>query len=187
MKSDEELMAAYVAGDSAAFSELFSRYAPMLMRVMRRHMRQMADADELVQQTFLQLHRARNDFQQGRRLRPWLMTIAYNLKREYFRRKKRRPEASLEYEPKADTQPDPLEQQDDRARMQAALQALSEGQRDVIVMHWFQDLSFPEVAEILGLSVSAVKVRAHRGYKKLRVVLEDVTKLTSRRKSEGED
>jgi RNA polymerase sigma-70 factor (ECF subfamily) len=176
MKSDEELMEAYVAGDATAFAHLFERYSPLLIRIMRRQMRTEDDACELVQQTFLQLHRARHDFQLGRRLRPWLMTIAYNLKREHFRRKQRRPEAPLEYEPKADSTRDPLERRADRERVRAALDTLPEGQRDVIVMHWFEDLSFPEVAEILGLSVSAVKVRAHRGYRALRQVLEDVTK-----------
>ena len=176
MKSDEELMAAYVGGDSSAFSELFSRYAPVLLRMLRRQIRNAEDAHEIVQQTFLQMHRARRDFQQGRRLRPWLMTICFNLKREHFRRKMRRPEAPLEFEPKEDTpKRDPLERKDDAKMLRDALATLPEGQREVIIMHWFDDLSFPEVAEILGLSVSAVKVRAHRGYQTLRKVLENVT------------
>jgi RNA polymerase sigma-70 factor (ECF subfamily) len=177
MRSDEELMAAYVSGDAEAFGELFERYAPTLLRIMRRQIRSGDDAQELVQQTFLQLHRARNDFEQGRRLRPWLMTIAYNLKREFFRRRMRKPEAPLEYEPTDDSDSrDPLERKDDAQRVREALEKLPEGQRDVIVMHWFEEMSFPDVAEVLGLSVSAVKVRAHRGYKVLRRVLEqDVT------------
>ena len=177
MRSDEELMAAYVAGDSAAFGELFSRYESMLMRIMHRQMRNDEDRRELVQQTFLQLHRARNDFEQGRKLRPWLMTIAYNLKREYFRRRMRKPEAALEFEPPApSSERDPLDRKATAARVRAALAQLPEGQREVIAMHWLEELSFPEVAEILGLSVSAVKVRAHRGYKALRKRLEDVTR-----------
>jgi RNA polymerase sigma-70 factor (ECF subfamily) len=152
----------------------------MLVRIMRRQMRHDDDANELVQQTFLQLHRARNDFQAGRKLRPWLMTIAYNLKREHFRRKQRRPEAPLEHEPPASSRRDPVEQKADRTRLRAALEKLPDGQREVITMHWFEDLSFPEVAEILGLTVSAVKVRAHRGYRALRQLLEeDVTSPTS--------
>ena len=177
MRSDEELMAAYVGGETAAFGELFERYAPMLLRIMRRQIRSGEDAQELVQQTFLQLHRARNDFDQGRRLRPWLMTIAYNLKREHFRRKMRRPEAPLEYEPPASERGgDLVERKDNAQRLRRALQHLPDGQREVIEMHWFDEMSFPDVAEVLGLSVSAVKVRAHRGYKVLRQVLEhDVT------------
>jgi RNA polymerase sigma factor (sigma-70 family) len=172
MRSDEELMEAYVAGDEAAFSQIFARYAPLLLRMMRRQLRQAEDAQELVQQTFLQLHRARNDFEHGRRLRPWLMTIAFNLKREHFRRRTRRPEAALEYEPPASERGDRLELTEDAQRLQSALDTLPDGQREVIIMHWFEELSFPDVAELLGLTVSAVKVRAHRGYKALRQVLE---------------
>lgn len=183
MKSDEELMAAYVNGDDSAFDELFGRYGPMLVRIMRRQIRQPEDANELVQQTFLQLHRARRDFQLTRKLRPWLMTIAYNLKREYFRRKMRRPETSLEFEPEEAPRSDPLAKRDEAARVRNALAKLPEGQREVIAMHWFKELSFPEVAEILGLSVSATKVRAHRGYKVLRQLLEeDVTASDPARK-----
>lgn len=175
MPTDEELMAAYVKGDPRAFDELFRRYGPLLLRVMRRQLNE-AEAQELVQQTFLQMHRARNDFQQGRKLRPWLMTIAYNLKRELYRRRKRRPEAPLDEEPRDDAERiDPLERADDRARVRRALQTLPDNQREAIELHWFEELSFAEVAEILGVSVSAVKVRAHRGYKALRAELEGVT------------
>jgi RNA polymerase sigma-70 factor (ECF subfamily) len=180
MKSDEELMTAYVAGDEAAFAELFGRYAPLLVRMMRRQIRIEDDAVELVQQTFLQVHRARLDFEEGRRLRPWLMTIAFNLKREYFRRRKRRPEAPLEFEPPGSDpgRRHPVERRADIQRIRAALETLPDGQRDVIVMHWFDELSFPEVAEILGLTVSAVKVRAHRGYQALRKALEAMDAVT---------
>ena len=175
MRSDEELMEAYVGGDTAAFSELFERYGPMLLRIMRRQLRE-DDAQELVQQTFLQMHRARNDFDTGRKLRPWLMTIAYNLKRELFRRRGRKPEAALEVEPEAEDKGDIVERKSEATRLRRALATLPDGQREVIEMHWFEELSFPEVAEILGLSTSAVKVRAHRGYKMLRASLEkDVT------------
>ena len=176
MQSDEELMAAYAEGDKAAFAELFSRYGPMLTRIMRRQLHQPEDAHELVQQTFLQMHRARRDFDTSRKLRPWLMTIAYNLKREYFRRKKRRPETHLDHEPPdSERRRDPLEVADDKKRIRAALATLSDGQREVIELHWFEEIPFPEVAEILGLSVSAVKVRAHRGYKELRKAIQRVT------------
>ncbi|MEM9694910.1 MAG: sigma-70 family RNA polymerase sigma factor, partial [Myxococcota bacterium] len=136
MESDEELMRAYVAGDDAAFSELFERYAPMLLRIMRRQLRD-EDAQEIVQQTFLQMHRARNDFDTTRKLRPWLMTIAYNLRRELYRRRGRKPEAALEVEPVADDHGDLVERASEAARLRRALLELPAGQREVIEMHWF--------------------------------------------------
>ena len=84
-------MAAYVGGDRSAFAVLFERYAPRLLRLMQRDLGRGEDAHDLVQQTFLQLHRARRDFRAGAKLRPWLFTIALNLKRQHFRRQGRRP------------------------------------------------------------------------------------------------
>jgi RNA polymerase sigma-70 factor (ECF subfamily) len=170
--SDEELMVAYVSGDQGAFSELFHRYAPMLLRMMQRHVRY-HDAAEIVQQTFLQLHRARYDYDAGRPLRPWLITIACNLRREHFRRQKRRPEASLDVDPPASGRRPDAFVGDDIARLRRALDDLPEGQREVIALHWFEELGFAEVASLLGLTVSAVKVRAHRGYRALRRALEE--------------
>ena len=168
-------MSAYVAGDSAAFRVIFERYAPVLLRAMLRELYVREEANDLVQQTFLQLHRARRDFDPGQKLKPWVFTIAMNLKREYFRRKKRRPERSLELE----TGPEPAvgargaEQVEARRTLQHAMQGLPADQREVIELHWFDGLEFPEVAAVVGASVSAVKVRAHRGYVRLRQALGD--------------
>jgi RNA polymerase sigma-70 factor (ECF subfamily) len=140
---------------------------------MQRQLRSREEAHDLVQQTFLQLHRARHDFQPDARLRPWLFTIALNLKREYFRRVKRRPESELVL----DGHGDPKSEAHDVARYEAAktlsraLQQLPEAQREVIELHWFGELSFNEIATLLGASLSAVKVRAHRGYAMLREAL----------------
>ncbi len=168
-------MAAYVAGDKAAFRELFQRYAPLLQRTMARDLRTPEEAHDLVQQTFLHLHRSRLDFEPGRKLKPWIFTIALNLKREHFRRSRRRQETSLD----DDRAPEPFEgprgqERSDAARETArALEGLPPDHREVIELHWFGGLSFPEVAEAVGSTVAAVKVRAHRGYVALREKLGD--------------
>jgi RNA polymerase sigma factor (sigma-70 family) len=173
MQSDEDLMAAYVAGDQAAFEELFRRYAPALLRVIGRQLSSPGEAHDLVQQTFLQLHRARHDFKLGARLRPWVFTIALNLKREHFRRLRRRPEAPLELDGRNDPVglPDSPERAENQRAVRRALDQLPADHREVIVLHWLEGLSFPEVSAIVGASVSAVKVRAHRGYVALRKLL----------------
>jgi RNA polymerase sigma-70 factor (ECF subfamily) len=173
MPSDEELMAAYVAGDASAFQELFRRYAPLLQRTLQRELAGNDVVRDLIQQTFLHLHRSRLDFEPGRKLRPWIFTIALNLKREHFRRGKRRRETSLEQEgvPEPAVAPRGQERSDAARELRPALAALPEDQRQVIELHWFGGLSFPEVAETVGATVSAVKVRAHRGYVALRRAL----------------
>jgi RNA polymerase sigma factor (sigma-70 family) len=174
-RSDEELMSAYVSGDAAAFRVIFERYAPLLMRAMLRELYMREEANDLVQQTFLQLHRARADFDPAQKLKPWVFTIAMNLKREYFRRKKRRPERSFDQESAIEPAVAALgaarvEARHTLARVMADLPA---DQREVIELHWFDGLEFPEVAQVVGASVSAVKVRAHRGYVRLRQALGD--------------
>lgn len=173
--TDEQLFTAYVGGDAAAFAELFGRYAPRLLRMFRRDLWRPQDAEELVQETFLRAHRAAADFREGAPLRPWLFTIALNLKREYKRRKARRPEAPLDLDGRKDPSvpPDELQRLDAARQVRRALDALPDGQREVIELHWLAELPFPEVAKAVGASLSAVKVRAHRGYKLMRAALED--------------
>lgn len=179
--TDEALMSAYVGGDRSAFEEIFRRYAPILHGMARRQLRSEELARDIVQQTFLHVHRARLDFRQGARLKPWVFTIATNLVREHFRRSGRRPETSYEEmrdeSPSVEPSVEPVDlaeiqaTQLDVGRLRDALGRLPESQRLVIELHWIQGYPFPEVAKMVGASVSAVKVRAHRGYQKLRTMV----------------
>ncbi len=168
-------MRAYRGGDEVAFQQLFERYAPRLLRAVRRQVSSEEDAAEIVQQAFLHFHRARHDFREGTLLRPWLFTICLNLKREYFRKRARRPEAPLELDGRQDPATPAYDiLRTERAQtIRAAIQKLPPSQRDVIDLHWLQGIPFKEVAEIVGASVTAVKVRAHRGYERLRKTLSE--------------
>jgi len=169
--TDEILMLAYIDGDQEAFRMLFQRYTPILLRLLRRGLsiQEQGQIQDLLQQTFLQLHRARNDFRKDATLRPWLITIALNLKREYLRKAKRlKKQESLTGEEYIADREHPLERAEEIQLMRRQLHMLPEKQREVIELHWYEELSFPEIAKLLGTSVSAVKVRAHRGYKTLR-------------------
>lgn len=171
--SDEELMRDYVAGDAAAFRTLFERFAPRIERMVRRHVHSDADARDLVQQTFLQAHGARHDFREGALLRPWIITIAMNLLRERWRRAKRRPMVPIEsvtLVSEASTS-EPLERRRARALTLEAVAKLPDLQREVIELHWFQELPFSEVATIVGAREGAVRVRAHRAYDRLKTML----------------
>jgi len=172
-QSDEALMAAYVAGDPLAFDRLFVRWAPRIRQIYVRSGLGSDQADDLVQQCFLQVHRARSDFQPERRLHPWIYTIALNLRRQLFRSRGRKPEQGLDvevHEPRAPSiDPDaPFV----GALVRTALAKLPDPQREVIVLHWFEGMSFAEIAAVLGGTVTAHKVRAHRGYGRLRAELE---------------
>jgi RNA polymerase sigma-70 factor, ECF subfamily len=167
-------MAAYGLGDAQAFRELFARYSPLLYRMMLRDLHRSEEARDLVQQTFLHLHRARADFDQRMRFRPWIFTIALNLKREHFRRVKRRPEASLDVPGAVEpTDAGHGDRTEARQAIRRGLDNIPRDQREVIELHWFDGLSFAEVADVVGASVAAVKVRAHRGYVALRHLLDE--------------
>jgi RNA polymerase sigma-70 factor (ECF subfamily) len=167
-------MAAYVRGDQAAFREIFSRYGPVLTALARRRTGNEDHARDLVQQTFLQLHRARFDFRQDAKLRPWIVTIALNVVREHLRSRRRKPVTALESDPADRSSPPSAgpEVAEEAARLRAALADLPDAQREVVELHWFQGLSMAEIARAVGASVGAVKVRAHRAYGVLRTRLE---------------
>jgi len=105
-------------------------------------------------------------------LKPWLYTIAMNLKRELFRRRKRRPERSdAEAAERKPVEPRGQQQTEARRSLDWALERIPSDQREVIELHWLAELSFPELAATIGISVAAAKVRAHRGYVRLRELL----------------
>ena len=166
-------MERYKAGDRVAVTEIFRRYAPLLLRVMQQHLGAREDAYDLVQQTFLQLHRSRGDFRTGAQLRPWLLTIALNLRHRHFRRVGVRSE--LPFAPDMLESVHPGFSVKDAAEagcdVRSVLAGLPANQRDVIVLHWIEGFSFSEVALVVGASLSAVKVRAHRGYVAIRKIL----------------
>jgi len=172
--TDEALMEAFRDGDAKAFDTLFTRYASLVRSYLMRVVGNGAQADDLVQATFLSVVRARGRFLKGGRFKPWLYAIATNAARDARRRSKAEAVTDDGELPEEAAEPalqgDPgLERQ-----VRAALDQLPEAQREAILLHRFEGMSFAEVAQVVGLTESAVKVRAHRGYEALRVLLKGV-------------
>jgi RNA polymerase sigma-70 factor (ECF subfamily) len=170
-KSDEALMVDYMGGDEAAFAELFGRYAGLLARFFIRRGKRAADAQDLVQGTFLHVHRARHDFRVGEALRPWLFTIARNLCHDHGRRQLRRPEqfGDLDVYPAAVVEPMVSMLSAERARsLTDALSRLPAGDRRLVDEHWFEERSFTEIGARDGMHSTTLRVRAHRACAKLR-------------------
>ena len=175
--TEEALMAAYANGDRQAFDRLFATLAPAVHGFFLRSFGNKALADDLLQTTFLKLHRARGSYQPTRPLRPWVFTIAARVRLDELRRRYALPEdadedklAAAEEAQAAAIEPD--EAASDRAavadRVRAALQRLPESQRVVVHLHRYEELSFGEIARVLGTSEGAVKLRAFRAYERLR-------------------
>jgi RNA polymerase sigma-70 factor (ECF subfamily) len=185
--SEEALMRAYVDGDRGAFARLFDRLAPPLHAFFVRSFRSRPMADDLVQTTFLKLHRARERWHPELPLRPWVFTIAARVRQDELRRARGLGETAGEEEiataeargtdvlavPDAEAR---LFAHDREARVRDALEALPEAQRTVIHLHRFEGLTFGEIARALGTTEGAVKLRAFRGYERLRSALADLVK-----------
>lgn len=176
--SDEELMHRYVGGQKSrqtdAFTQLFHRYAPMIYALAIRQGLAPMQAEEARQRTFLNLHRARTDFDPTAKLRPWLLTIARNVRFEILRSNKRRHNEIPASDGLLECAQSPQggsQNQDNALLVQQALALLPQGQKEVLELHYFASLSFAEVASVMGLKTNAVKVRAHRAYRQLRLIL----------------
>jgi RNA polymerase sigma-70 factor (ECF subfamily) len=170
-ESDEGLMARFCDGDLPAFEILFQRYRQVIRAYLARLVGPV-HADDLAQATFLSVVRARGRFDRKARFKPWLYAIATNAARDYLRRRREEltPTGELSSELADESGSEARDEGLEKA-VQKALAQLPQSQRVAIVMHRFQNLSFAEVAQALDLSESAVKVRAHRGYKRLRELL----------------
>lgn len=175
-------MSAYVAGDRRAFERLFGRVAPRVHSFFVRSFSSTAVADDLLQITFLKLHRARNDYRTGAPLRPWLFAIAARVRLDELRRRYRLPEDAGEEElvKAAEAQSGTTVELGGNSReeiaqaVQAAIARLPESQRVVVHLHRFEGMTFPEIAQVLGTTEGAVKLRAFRAYERLRKELADL-------------
>jgi RNA polymerase sigma-70 factor (ECF subfamily) len=178
---DEPLMARYLAGDHRAFEQLFTRFAPRVYGFFMRSFGEATVAEELVQTTFLNLHRSRATYRVDLPLRPWLFTIAASVRRDELRRRYRlkedcdeeallRAEATTAMAARTEGE----RQRERTARVREAIDRLPESQRVVVQLHRFEGLTFPEIAEILGTTALAVRARAFRAYETLRVELADL-------------
>jgi RNA polymerase sigma-70 factor (ECF subfamily) len=172
--SDERLMERFCDGDSRALEALFERHAGSVHGFLRRMVRDEALAEDLLQQTFLSVVRSADRYERGARVMPWLLTIAGNAARDALRSHRQRVEVlgvEPAEEPATDAAPsDPGA----RRRIEAAFAALPPQQREAVLLHKVHGLSFAEVAQALGITETAARIRAHRGYEKLRTLLEGV-------------
>ena len=159
-------MERYAGGDEAAFGELYDLLAPRLYDYLMGQVRNRALAEDLVQQTFLQLHRARGSFLAGADVRPWAFAIARRLFIDRVRHERR---LAVSGERLQTDEPVCFETAEHTARAYEIAQRLSERlarlpetQRAAFELLRMDGLSHCEAAATLGISVNAVKLRAHR-------------------------
>jgi RNA polymerase sigma-70 factor (ECF subfamily) len=170
-------MERYGAGDDSAFAVVYDAIAPRLYGYFLRQTREPARAEDLVQQTLLHIHRARDRFIPGAEVTPWAFAIGRRLLVDSLR-KGRREVLLEEPETQGGVSQDPSGDEVVRARelatsMERVLASLPVSQRTAFELIKGEGLSVAEAAQVLGTTVSAVKLRAHRAYEALRGALGD--------------
>jgi RNA polymerase sigma-70 factor (ECF subfamily) len=182
-----QLMARAQDGESEAYHTLLSELVPVLRSWVRLKVRDTASAEDVVQEILLSLHRSRHTYRPERSFGPWLRSVARNASIDFFRAQGRRQEseghpmqetvaAELALAQPPAAQGELFPENGDLAAglnpsLQKALASLPPAQRKAVELLQLEDLSVSEAADKLGISPSALKVRAHRGYKALRARL----------------
>jgi RNA polymerase sigma-70 factor (ECF subfamily) len=166
-------MLAYVQGESLAFDRLYRLFAPRLYRYFLAAFRDPTTAAELFQITFFKAHRGRHSYRAGSPVAPWLFTIAERVRTDELRRRGRDAARRRNVDPEVAAAPLEPAPQDEglKAIVRSAVESLPEGQREVILLHKLEELPLARVAEVLGITEGAAKVRAHRAYAALRKLL----------------
>ncbi len=193
-ETDESLMAAHLRGDEAAFRQLVQRYADSLLRYLVHMTGQRDQAEDLFQETFKRVYEKAHTFRGGR-FKSWLFTIATRTAIDKARRGKRLSFVSLDQQgdcgPEgcpalatttvAQEVPDPAEdvvREELKQQVRNAIAMLPIKQRATLVLAYYQQLSYREVAETLGCSVGTVKTQMSRALATLARKLPDSASVT---------
>jgi RNA polymerase sigma-70 factor, ECF subfamily len=164
----EMLMARYQEGDFAAATALIDRLSPQLHRFFLAQFASRADADDLLQETWLRIHKVRHTYRPSEPMLPWFYAIARRVRVDHYRKAIRttaREHRLEEMSEVAAAIPGESDRTDD---LEALLAPLPQSQREVIEMLKVAGMSLEEVARATSSSVGSVKQKVHRAYEKLR-------------------
>ena len=168
-------MAAAQRGDGSSYEKLLTELIPHLTRFIRRRLRDPVAAEDVLQNVFVSLHRARHTYRPERPFRPWLYAVARNAVIDCARSRSRAQQREISLE--ADGVPEPVAAPRDDTdheispELARALAGLPPNQREAVELIQIRGLSVAEAAAQVGVSKGALKVRAHRGYRAMRVLL----------------
>jgi RNA polymerase sigma-70 factor (ECF subfamily) len=174
--SDEQLLANYRQGDKASFAALVARYQRELYHFLVRFLGNRAAAEDVFQETFLQVHQSADAFDPQRRFKPWLFTIAANKARDLIRANARRPTNPLQASISGDeeggefidlmqatgeTPDEPMARQEMQHKVQQVVGNMPEHLREILVLSYFNTFPYRQIADILGIPLGTVKSRLH--------------------------
>jgi RNA polymerase sigma-70 factor (ECF subfamily) len=176
-RSDEQLMADYRHGDRAGFAELVGRYERELYHFLVRFLGDRAAAEDVFQETFLQIHQSAEQFDAQRRFRPWLFTIAANKARDLIRSQARRPTSPLQASINSndeesgefidlmrsvqDVPEEPLQRKELQEAVQKTVSGMPEHLREILLLSYFHQFPYKQISDILEIPLGTVKSRLH--------------------------
>ena len=176
IRTDEELLAAHIDGDASAFQDLMGRYKNDLLHFLIRFVGSTAAAEDVFQETFLQIHISAETFDPSRRFKPWLFTIAANKGRDWHRKHSKRTVLSLSQEIGGDGEgtrfidlmeadqelPDAkLLDSEQKDSIRKAVDELPSHLREILLLSYFQQMSYVQIADSLQIPLGTVKSRLH--------------------------
>jgi RNA polymerase sigma-70 factor (ECF subfamily) len=179
---DAALMLRVKRGDVSAFTELVDKYKQPVMNVVCRMLRDAAEAEDVAQNVFVQVYKSAHRYKVSSKFSTWLFTIVRNLCLNEIRRRSRHPASSMDappsdqedqpapqfVDPSAASPPDSMLRGELEEKIEQALAALPENQRVAILLCRQDELSYEEIAKVLGCSLSATKSLIHRGRETLK-------------------
>ena len=179
-KTEAEIVIRVLKGDRQAYALLVEEYKKPIYNLAYRMTSNSQDAEDIAQETFLRSFRELSSFDTNRRFYTWLYTISLNLIRNHLKKSGRKADfrnmeissdiSSLNSKDAVSSKSNDLDEsyKERENQLKICLQKLSPELRELLVLRFHQELSFEVIAEITGLSQSAVKMRVYRGLKKIK-------------------
>ena len=181
LESDAALMLRVREGDAAAFETLVEKYKQPVFHLLYRNLQDAAEAEDLAQNVFLQVYKAASRYRVTAKFSTWLFTIARNLCLNEIRRRSRHPAESLDHA-LTDDEHAPRQHEDVKtvlphdlvlrreleAKVEQAIAALPEKQRTALLLCREEELSYEDIAKVIGCSLSATKSLIHRARETLK-------------------
>lgn len=181
--TDEDLMEYFQDDKEAAFNELVKRYKDRLHNFLYRYTHNHQDCEDLVQETFLRVHKSKQSYERIAKFSTWMYTIALNLAKSMYKKKQRMHKVSIH---KDETNPDDFEMKiednsilPDQAlheklsleQLEKALMDLQPEFREVVVLRDLQQLSYEEISEVTEVPMGTVKSRINRGRAQIQALI----------------
>lgn len=176
-RPDEKLLEDYRHGDKSSFPALVSRYQRELYHFLVRFLGNRASAEDVFQETFLQVHQSAEQFDTQRRFRPWLFTIAANKARDLIRSQSRRPTNPLQasispgddesgefidlMQSVGELPSDPMEKRELQEQVHNTVTTMPEHLREILLLSYFHQFPYKQISEILDIPLGTVKSRLH--------------------------